>query len=142
MSDYRQPDLSLVGAEHVERYEETDGAVGYLWNGAPCLILTTTGRTSGAPRKVPLIYGRDGGRYLVVASKGGAPEHPAWYRNLAARPDVEVQVRGDRFRATARAAQGEERARLWPIMTAVWPNYDVYVTRTDREIPLVVLEPA
>jgi deazaflavin-dependent oxidoreductase (nitroreductase family) len=142
MSDYRQPDLSLVGAEHVERYEETDGAVGYLWNGAPCLILTTTGRTSGAPRKVPLIYGRDGGRYLVVASKGGAPEHPAWYRNLAAHPDVEVQVRGDRFRATARAAQGEERARLWPIMTAVWPNYDVYVTRTDREIPLVVLEPA
>jgi deazaflavin-dependent oxidoreductase (nitroreductase family) len=142
MSDYRQPDLSLVGDEHVARYEETDGGVGHQWNGAPCLILTTTGRGSGAPRKVPLIYGRDGDRYLVVASKGGAPEHPDWYRNLVAHPDVEVQVLGDRFRATARPARGEERARLWPIMTAVWPNYDVYVTRTDREIPLVVLEPA
>lgn len=140
MADYVQPDLSLIGDEHVAKYRETDGEVGYLWNGAPCLLLTTTGRRSGEPRTVPLIFGPDGDRYILVASKGGAPEHPHWYRNLVANPTVEVQVKGDRFTATARTVEGEERERCWAIATSVWPNYDEYVKRTTRVIPVVVLE--
>ena len=139
-AEYTAPDISLLGDEHVERYEATDGKVGHEWNGATCLVLTTTGRRSGKKRKVPLIYGRDGDRFLVVASKGGAPEHPLWYLNLAASPDVEVQVLADRFRARARTATAGEKPRLWKIMTDVWPNYDAYAERTDRDIPLVVLE--
>jgi deazaflavin-dependent oxidoreductase (nitroreductase family) len=130
----------LFGQEHVRRYRETDGEVGYLWRGVPTLILTTTGRRSGQPRPTPLIFGRDGDDYLVVASKGGAPAHPAWYRNLVDRPEVEVQVKGERFRARARTAEGEERARLWKLMTGIWPAYDQYQQRTDRRIPVVVLE--
>jgi deazaflavin-dependent oxidoreductase (nitroreductase family) len=138
---YTPPDTSLVGDEHVRRYEETDGAVGYEWNGATCLVLTTTGRKSGQERKFALIFDRDGDNYLVVASKGGAPTHPGWYLNVVANPDVRVQVRGEKFAARARTATAEEKPRLWKIMTRNWPNYDVYVTRTDREIPVVVLEP-
>lgn len=134
-------DLSLFGDEHVRRYRETDGEVGYLWNGAPCLVLTTT-RKSGDARDTALIFGQDGDRYLLVASKGGAPEHPYWYRDLAARPEVELQVKGDRFAAHARTADADEKARLWPIMTAVWPSYDDYQAATERDIPLVVIERA
>ena len=134
-------DLSLFGDEHVRRYRETDGDVGYLWNGAPCCVLTTT-RASGEARDTALIFGVDGDRFLLVASKGGAPEHPYWYRDLAARPEVELQVKGDRFRAVARTAGADEKARLWPIMTAVWPSYDDYQAATDRDIPLVVVERA
>jgi deazaflavin-dependent oxidoreductase (nitroreductase family) len=137
---YIQPDLSMVGEAHIRRYRETDGEVGYLWNGAPCLILTTTGRKTGHPRDSALIFGRDADRYIVVASKGGAPEHPHWYRNLTANPKVQVQVKGERFTATARRAEGEERERLWKVMTAVWPSYDEYARRTTRTIPVVVLE--
>ncbi|HZP27375.1 MAG TPA: nitroreductase family deazaflavin-dependent oxidoreductase, partial [Acidimicrobiia bacterium] len=114
---YVPPDLSLFGEEHVAKYRETDGEIGYEWNGAPCLLLTTTGRTSGQPRTVPLIFGRDGDRCIVVASKGGAPEHPLWYRNLVANPTVQVQVKGDTFTATARTVEGEERERCWEIVT-------------------------
>ena len=138
---YRPPDLALVGEEHVRRYLETGGEVGHDWNGATCLLLTTTGRRTGRRRRSALIYGRDGDDYLVVASKGGADEAPEWYRNLSADPDVEVQVRGERFRARARTAGPDEKPRLWRIMTSRWPNYDVYTTRTAREIPVVVLEP-
>ena len=141
MTTDRPPiDRSLFGDEHVRRYEETDGAVGHIWNGATTLVLTTTGRRTGEPRKFALIYGRDGDRLVVVASKGGAPEHPGWYRNLVAHPDVDVQVLGERFPVRARTVEGDERARLWRIMTAVWPSYDAYAARTDREIPVVVLE--
>lgn len=136
------PDLSIFGDEHVRRYEETDGEVGYLWNGATCLVLTTRGRRSGVERKVALICGFDGDACVVVASKGGAPTNPQWYENLVADPAVTVQVRGDRFAARARTAHGAERARLWSAMTAIWPNYDEYATRTTREIPVVVLERA
>ena len=142
MPDYVKPDLSLVGPEHVRRYRETDGEVGHDWNGASCLILTTRGRRSGEPRPQALIYGRDGESYVVVASKGGAPTHPAWYGNLVAEPRVEVQVRADRFKAIARSAEGAERERLWKLMTSVWPNYDQYAARTGRRIPVVVLERA
>ena len=130
----------LFGAAHVRRYRETDGEVGHDWRDTSTLLLTTTGRRSGQPRETPLIYGRDGDRYLVVASKGGAPAPPAWYRNLEAEPAVELQVRAERFPARARTATSEERARLWPVMTAEWPAYDEYQAKTEREIPIVVLE--
>ena len=103
-------------------------------------MLTTTGRTSGLPRKSALICGFDGEACIIVASKGGAPTHPAWYGNLAADPSVTVQVKGDRFAAVARTAEGAERDRLWKAMTDVWPNYDDYAARTTRRIPVVVLE--
>ena len=134
-------DRSLFGQQHVRRYQETDGEVGYMWNGVPTLLLTTTGRTSGNPTTTPLIFGRDGEDYVIVASQGGAPEHPGWYRNLVKNPEVELQVRADRFRGRARTAEPEERARLWRQMAEIWPSYDDYATRTDREIPVVVVEP-
>jgi deazaflavin-dependent oxidoreductase (nitroreductase family) len=138
---YQAPDLELVGPEHVRRYRETDGEVGYIWNGVPTLLLTTTGRKSGEPRTNALIFGRDGNDYLVVASMGGAPMHPNWYRNLLAQASAEIQVRADRISVTARTAGEAEKPRLWKIMTDGWPNYDVYQSRTDRVIPLVVLSP-
>ena len=107
-----RPDITLLGGEHVRRYEETDGEVGHEWNGATCLVLTTTGRKTGL-HQFALIYARDGDNYLVVASLGGAPRHPGWYLNLGANPDVTVQVKGDRFAARARTATPEERPRLW-----------------------------
>ncbi len=135
-------DYSLFGADHVRRYRETDGAEGYLWNGVPTLILTTTGRKSGQSRDNPLICAADGDDYIVIASQAGAPTHPHWYHNLLADPHVSVQVKADRFDAVARTAEGEERERLWRLAAAAWPNYDVYQTRTNRVIPVVVLERA
>src|SRR5262249_22172716 len=133
---------NLFGDEHVRRYRETGGKVGHIWrNGTTILLLTTTGRTSGEKRTVPLIYAQDGERYVIVASKGGSPDPPGWYKNLAKSPDVEVQVAADVFRARARVATGEERAHLWRKANEVWPPYDDYAKRTKREIPVVVLEP-
>jgi proline iminopeptidase len=132
----------LHGAEHIRRYEETDGKEGHIWmNGAPTLVLTSTGRKSGQQRKTALIYQEAEGNYLVVASDGGAPNHPAWYLNLLAQPKVTVQVAADKFAATARTATAEERAKYWHLMTAVWRHYADYERKTTREIPLVVLEP-
>jgi deazaflavin-dependent oxidoreductase (nitroreductase family) len=132
---------SLFGEEHVRRYVETDGEVGYIWKeGAPILILTTTGRTSGEERSTPLIFGEDGANAVIVASKGGAPDHPGWYRNLTKTPEVAVQIKGDRFRARARTAEGEERERLWRQMNGIWQYYDAYQEKTPRVIPVVVLE--
>jgi deazaflavin-dependent oxidoreductase (nitroreductase family) len=138
---YKAPDLSLLGAEHVRRYQETNGEVGYLWNGVPTLLLTTTGRRTGLARTIPIIFGRDGDDYLLVASKGGAPQHPEWYLNLTAKPEAEIQVRAERLPVVARTASEAEKPRLWQIMTGLWPNYDVYQTRTERVIPVVVLTP-
>jgi deazaflavin-dependent oxidoreductase (nitroreductase family) len=132
-------DLSLFGDAHVRRYRETGGVQGHIWNGATCLVLTTR-RRSGAPRDSALIYGKDGPNLLLIASKGGAPEHPWWYRDLVANPSVEVQVLADRFPALARTARPDEKPRLWSIMTRGWPSYDEYQKRTEREIPLVILE--
>lgn len=140
-SKYTAPDLMLLGDEHVRRYQETGGEVGYLWNGVPTLLLTTTGRRTGQARTTPLIFGRDGEDYLVVASMGGAPKHPQWYLNLSQDPEVRLQVRAEVFGATARTATVEEKPRLWGIVTGVWPNYDAYQSRTDRDIPVVVLTP-
>jgi proline iminopeptidase len=131
----------LYGDEHVRRYLETNGEIGYRWKeDAPIAILFTTGRTTGEQRTNPLIFGRDGDDVVLVASKGGAPEHPGWYRNLRANPDAEIQIMGDRWRVRACDAEGEERERLWQLMAQIWPHYDEYATRTDREIPVVVLE--
>lgn len=131
----------LFGQEHVDRYRATDGAEGYEWRGTQTLLLTTKGRRSGQPRTTPLIFAPVDGGYAIVASKGGSAEPPAWYRNLTAEPEVEVQVKGDVFKARARTADAEEKAALWPTMVAEWPAYDEYQERTEREIPVVVLEP-
>jgi deazaflavin-dependent oxidoreductase (nitroreductase family) len=129
------------GAEHVERYQATDGREGHDWlEGAPVLLLTTTGRTSGEPRTTPLIYQPHGDAFLIVASRGGMDAPPAWYRNLESDPEVGVQVKGDKFAAHARTATPEEKPELWRKMTAVWPHYDAYQQQTEREIPVVVLE--
>ncbi len=131
----------LYGEEHVRRYRETDGEVGHIWKeGSTILLLTTTGRRTGRETTSPLIYNLDGDTPVIVASKGGAPEHPGWYENLVENPEVGVQIKGERFRARARVAEGEERERLWELMVEIWPHYDEYVTRTEREIPVVVLE--
>ncbi len=134
-------DENLFGDEHVRRYRETGGKVGHSWRkGSTILLLTTTGRTTGNKSTVPLIYVQDGPRYAIIASKGGAPDHPGWYKNLEKTPEVELQVKDEVFRARARIAQGEERSRLWKAANAMWPDYDSYQTKTTREIPVVVLE--
>lgn len=130
----------LFGEEHVREYIETDGEVGHEWvRGTTVLVLTTRGRKSGKEYRHALIYRQSGDDYVVVASKGGAPEHPDWYLNLKADPQVGVQVGADRFTATARDATPEERPKLWALMAEVWPDYDTYQEKTDREIPIVVL---
>src|ERR1700743_1068866 len=134
----------LFGDQHVQRYIETDGEEGYEWrNGTKILDLFTKGRKSGEERANALIMEPDGDDYLIVASKGGGPAPPAWLLNREAHPDdVEVQVKGDRFKAHARIATPEEKPRMWQKMTAAWPDYDNYQQKTDREIPVVVLERA
>ncbi len=132
-------DDDLFGDEHVRVYRETGGARGQRWRGADILLLTTRGRVSGEPRTTPLIYRSDDGRFVLVASKGGAPENPGWYENLLAEPHAEIQVGAEKIPVTASTAQGEERARLWSLMTEVWPAYDDYQGRTEREIPVVSL---
>jgi proline iminopeptidase len=134
-------DDNLFGPEHVERYQATDGDEGFRWKrDTTILLLTTVGRRSGEQRIQPLIFREIDGNPVIVASKGGSPEHPGWFLNLKDADEVGVQIRGDRFRATPRVAEGEERERLWSAMTDVWPDYDRYQTRTDRQIPVVVLE--
>jgi deazaflavin-dependent oxidoreductase (nitroreductase family) len=132
-------DDELFGAEHVRVYRETAGERGYHWRGTTILLLTTRGRTSGEPRTTPLIHRTDGERWIIVASKGGAPAHPSWYENLLANPDATIEVLGETVPVRASTAEGEERARLWALMNEVWPAYDEYQTKTDREIPVVVL---
>ena len=126
--------------EHARRYLESGGRDGHIWEGVTTLLLTTTGRRSGESRTTPLIYGKDGDRYLVVASRGGAPTHPGWYQNLVAQPEVRVQVMADRFAARARTATAMEKPALWKTMTSIWPAYAEYQARTAREIPVVIIE--
>lgn len=138
---YIQPDYSLLNQEHVRRYRETNGEVGHIWNGATALLLSMTGAKSAEVRTTPLIYATDGDDYIVIASKGGAPVHPAWYHNVCKTPDVEIQVKDKVMKATASTVHGAERKRLWEVATRVWPNFDQYAQRTDREIPVVKLVP-
>lgn len=131
----------LHGPPHVERYIDTNGEDGYRWrNDTTILLLFTKGRKSGQERVNALIFQPDGDDYLVVASKGGNDAPPGWYLNLEAEPEVEVQVKGDRFKAHARTATDEEKPRMWKKMTEVWPDYDDYQRKTERQIPVVVLE--
>ena len=134
--------MTLFGQEHVERYRATDGEEGHYWRGALTLLLTTTGRKSGEPRTTPLIYGRRGDDILVVASKGGSDEPPAWFLNLEANDEVEVQIKGDRFKAHAYVAIPDERRQAWRTMVGYWPAYEEYQSKTERDIPVVVLERA
>jgi deazaflavin-dependent oxidoreductase (nitroreductase family) len=134
---------------HVSRYLESDGADGHLWDSSvaggsgmvPTLLLTTTGRKSGRSLLLPLIYAKTATGYAIVASKGGAPAHPAWYLNLSANAEVDVQVAAEKFKARARTLGGGERAKVWEQMVAIYPPYTAYQARTEREIPVVVLEP-
>lgn len=129
------------GKEHVRIYRETDGEEGHIWKeGSTILLLTTLGRHTGNETTTPLIYALDGDTPIIVASKGGAPEHPGWYENLSRTPEVGVQIKGDHFRAIARTVEGEERERLWRLANEVWPHYEEYQEKTDREIPVVALE--
>jgi deazaflavin-dependent oxidoreductase (nitroreductase family) len=135
--------------KHVSRYLASNGEDGYLWDASlgggkglvPTLLLTTIGRKSGRSLTMPLIFGRSGDDYVVVASKGGAPAHPAWYLNLRDHPDVQLQVKADKFAARARTAEGAERATLWPMMVDIYGPYTDYQKKTDRQIPVVVLTP-
>ena len=126
---------------HIRTYVESGGKKGYLWNGYPTLLLTTRGRKSGKLRRTPLIYGQDGKNYLIVGSKGGAPNHPFWYLNLVKNPEVILQVGTDKFTARARTASSEEKPRLWQLMTKIFPPYENYQAKASREIPVVILEP-
>ncbi|MBM4245146.1 MAG: nitroreductase family deazaflavin-dependent oxidoreductase [Deltaproteobacteria bacterium] len=137
------PDHSLFGDEHVRQYEATGGKVGHDWNGTSCLILRVKGRKTGKVRKYALIYGRDCGRdrddWVLVASKGGAPENPGWYENLVADPDCEIQVWDEVIPVVASTGSAADKKRVWPAMTAQWPDYDKYQAKTPREIPVVLL---
>jgi deazaflavin-dependent oxidoreductase (nitroreductase family) len=134
--------------DHLSRYIATNGEDGYLWDASlgggkgmvPTLLLTTVGRKSGRDLTLPLIFGQSGSDYVVVASKGGAPAHPAWYLNLEAKPEVQVQVKADKFTAHAQTASGAERAALWTKMVAIYGPYADYQKKTDRQIPVVVLK--
>ena len=137
----RPIDRTLFGDEHVRVYRETKGERGYEWNGTRILLLTTTGRKSGQSRTHPLIFVPHGDGWAIIGSKGGAPDHPAWYLNLEANPRVEVQVKGDAYEALARTAQSPEREQIWAEAIKVWPDYDAYQAKTPRQIPVVVLEP-
>lgn len=127
-------------AKHIERYVKTDGKQGHLFNGLPTLLLTTRGRKSGKLYRTALIYGQDGDRYLLVPSNGGSPEHPSWYHNLVANPQVEVQLMAEKFSARARTATPYEKPALWQIMTKIFPRYNSYQAKAGREIPVVILE--
>jgi deazaflavin-dependent oxidoreductase (nitroreductase family) len=135
-----EADDNLFGEEHVRVYRETNGDRGYRWRGTTILLLTSDGRTSGEPRTTPLIHRTDGEHWVVVASKGGSPENPSWYENLKANAEATIQVKGEVIPVRASTAEGEERERLWSLMTEVWPAYDEYQTKTSREIPVVVFE--
>jgi proline iminopeptidase len=133
-------DVSIFGEKHVALYRQTNGEQGYIWNNARILLLTTKGRKSGQMRTTPLIFVENGDNPVIIASKGGAAENPAWYDNLEAEPRVQVQVKGDVFDARARTVEGPERERLWAEAVKIWPQYADYQKATDRKIPVVMLE--
>jgi deazaflavin-dependent oxidoreductase (nitroreductase family) len=133
-------DLSLLGEAHVRAYRETNGETGYIWNGAPILLLTTKGRSSGEPRTIPIIFTKYDDAYVIMGSRGGSPTHPKWYLNILADPHVELQVKADKFAAVARTAESPERELIWHEALKTWPRYEEYQSRTTRQIPVVVIE--
>ncbi|MGD9603965.1 MAG: nitroreductase/quinone reductase family protein [Gammaproteobacteria bacterium] len=135
-------------AQHREKYLK-DGAAGHLWDSTfaggpgplPTLLLTTLGARSGVESVMPLLYGKVAGGYAIIASKGGDPKHPGWYHNLRKQPECTVQVATDVFKARARTATGAERTAIWDQMAAMYPPFTAYQAKTEREIPVIVLEP-
>ncbi len=140
MSRFSDGFVRVMSRVTIALYRGTRGKIAGRVGKAPILLLTTTGRRTGAKRTTPLLYLRDGDRIAVVASYGGRPSHPAWYLNLTANPPVEVQVGRERFAAIARTATPDERAQLWPRLVEMYPAYASYEQRTSREIPVVLLE--
>jgi F420H(2)-dependent quinone reductase len=135
--------LTLVSRLHALLYRASGGRLGgSLGKTAPVVLLTTTGRKSGKKRTTPLLYLEDGGKYVIIASVGGAPRHPAWYLNLRADPAATIQVGRRRIPVSAETATAEERPRLWDLATRMYPGYDAYQAKTSREIPVVVLTPS
>lgn len=128
-------------AAHIKGFDNPTGEDWPKQGGAPLLLLTTQGAKSALWRRTALIFGEDDGRFLIVASKGGAPTPPGWYVNLVENPEVHVQVRDRKFRANARTASPEEKPRLWETMVGIWPDYANYQKKTDRDIPVVILDP-
>ena len=141
MSERQQPGWVR---DHIERYLASNGEDGHIWDGVPTLLLTTSGRRTGKPRTTPLIYGRsvETDSYVIVASRGGARHHPSWYLNLFETPAVRLQVGDKSFDATARTASAEEKPALWNLMAQIWPAYNDYQAKTEREIPVIILERA
>ncbi|HVP30149.1 MAG TPA: nitroreductase family deazaflavin-dependent oxidoreductase [Myxococcota bacterium] len=132
--------IRLMSSLNVWAYRATRGRVGGKFlRGAPVLLLTTTGRKSGEKRTAPVLYLRDGERFVVVASKGGFTHHPAWYLNLEAKPDAELELGAERFAVTARRASDEEKAKLWPKLVAMYKDFQDYQDRTERNIPVLIL---
>jgi deazaflavin-dependent oxidoreductase (nitroreductase family) len=143
-ADQLWPVTNRLAGAHAYLYRKTGGRLGAKVPGGRgrMLLLDHVGAKSGTLRTSPLLYIPDGENLVMVASKGGFPKNPAWFHNLRANPETYVQVDGERRRVRARVATAEERPRLWDLAVAVWPGYEDYRRRTDREIPLVVLEPA
>jgi len=141
-TDRMWPVLTQLMKGHTIVYRATGGRIGHRLPGAPpSLLLDHVGAKSATKRTTPLTYVRDGDNFVLVASKGGHPKHPAWFHNLRAHPDVTIQVGSERKAVRARVATPEERARLWPKVVATYSGYAGYQERTEREIPLVILEP-
>ncbi len=142
LADRNWPLLRRAMGGHTTVYRATHGLIGHRFPGAPpMLLLDHVGAKSGIKRTSPLVYGQDGENLVLVASKGGYPKDPAWLHNLIANPDTRVQVGSQVRNVNARVAEGEERERLWTLMVGVYPGYDGYRRRTERQIPVVVLEP-
>jgi deazaflavin-dependent oxidoreductase (nitroreductase family) len=135
--------LTLFSRAHAALYRTSGGRVGGRFRKtAPVLLLTTTGRKTGKRRTAPLLYAEDAGRYVIVASVGGAPRHPAWYLNLRDHPEATIRVGHRTIGVHAETAAPEERARLWMLVTRMYPGYDGYQAKTSRVIPIVILTPA
>lgn len=128
--------------DHIRRYLATDGEDGHLMNSFPCLVLTTVGKKSGEQRQAAVIYGKSGDDHVIIASKGGSDTPPAWFVNLAASGTGHIQVKAEKMTVKMRVAEGEEREKLWDMMTKVFPTYIEYQQKTARKIPVVVLERA
>ena len=131
---------NLITKANVAVYRATGGKVGGRFGKAPVLLLHHRGRKSGQERVTPLLYLGDGERHVIVASAGGMAKHPAWWHNLRAGPETEIEVGGERIPVRAREADDAERERLWPRLVEIWPDFEAYQRRTDRRIPVVVLE--
>ena len=133
--------MKAITGFHTAVYRLTGGGLMGDFGKAPVLLLTTTGRKSGKTRTSPLLYLEENGAYFIVASAGGDPKHPAWYLNLVANPDAEIQVKDKKLTARAETLSAEEKSRMWSRFTAMYPDYDAYQAKTERDIPLVRLTP-